>query len=54
MVIDLGDIDQEDLDHAEEAFFDFMESYEGSEAALFFHMHAFVAELCKELAEKPN
>ncbi len=54
MVIDLGQIDQEDLDHAEEAFNDFLDDFDGNDAALFYHMHAFIAEMCKELAEKPN
>jgi hypothetical protein len=57
MVIDLGQIDQSDLDDAEEAFFDFLEQFDdagGNNAALFFHMHAFIAEMAKELAERPN
>ena len=54
MVIDLGEIDQADLDEAEEAFFDFLDDFDGSDAALFLAMHAFVTEMCKELAERPN
>jgi hypothetical protein len=54
MVIDLGQIDQSDLDYAEEALHEFFDDFDGNEAALFFQMHAFVAVLARELAERPN
>jgi hypothetical protein len=54
MVIDLGEIDQEDLDHAQEAFLDFLDTFDGNDAALFYHMPAFIAETCMEIAEKPH
>jgi len=54
MVIDLGEISQEELDHADEAFLDFLDTFDGNHSALFYHMHAFIVEMCGELAERPN